>query len=79
VIEESGVAAAVLHHPANSAAWLANKLAGYGVRLEAGQIILSGSFIRPVHAYGGDVFHADYGPLGAITCRFSETDDRDRA
>jgi 2-oxo-hept-3-ene-1,7-dioate hydratase len=71
VIEESGVAAAVLHHPANSAAWLANKLAGYGVRLEAGQIVLSGSFIRPVHAYGGDVFHADYGPLGTITCRFA--------
>jgi 2-oxo-hept-3-ene-1,7-dioate hydratase len=71
VIEESGVAAAVLHHPANSAAWLANKLAGYGVRLEAGQIILSGSFIRPVHAYAGDVFFADYGPLGTITCRFA--------
>jgi 2-oxo-hept-3-ene-1,7-dioate hydratase len=74
VIEESGVAAAVLNHPANSAAWLANKLATYGVSLEAGQIIMAGSFTRPVHAYGGDIFHADYGPLGSVTCRFSPPD-----
>ncbi|MCW2526886.1 MAG: 2-oxo-hepta-3-ene,7-dioic acid hydratase hydratase [Pseudonocardiales bacterium] len=70
VIEESGVAAAVLNHPANGVAWLANKLAPYGVPLEAGQVILAGSFTRPVHAYSGDTFHADYGPLGAITCQF---------
>jgi 2-oxo-hept-3-ene-1,7-dioate hydratase len=71
VIEESGVAAAVLNHPANSAAWLANTLAGYGVGLESGQLIMAGSFIRPVHAFAGDVFHADYGPFGSVTCRFS--------
>jgi 2-oxo-hept-3-ene-1,7-dioate hydratase len=71
VIEESGVAAAVLNHPANSAAWLANKLAEYGVSLEAGQLIMTGSFTRAVHAYAGDVFQADYGPLGTVTCRFS--------
>ena len=72
VIEESGVAAAVLNHPANSAAWLANKLAGFGVPLEPGQLLMTGSFTRPVHAYAGDVFHADYGPLGTVTCRFSD-------
>lgn len=70
IVEESGVAAAVLNHPANGVAWLANKLASYGVSLEAGLVILSGSFTRPVHAYDGDAFHADFGPLGAITCRF---------
>jgi 2-oxo-hept-3-ene-1,7-dioate hydratase len=70
VIEESGVAAAVLNHPANGVAWLANKLSPYGVGLEAGQVILAGSFTRPVFAHAGDTFHADYGPLGAITCRF---------
>ncbi|MCC8459127.1 2-oxo-hepta-3-ene-1,7-dioic acid hydratase [Photorhabdus luminescens] len=70
VIEESGVAAAVLNHPANGVAWLANKLAPHGVQLEAGQIILSGSFTRPVPANKGDTFHVDYGPLGAISCRF---------
>ncbi len=70
MIEESGVAAAVLNHPANGVAWLANKLAPHGVQLEAGQIILSGSFTRPVPANKGDTFHVDYGPLGAISCRF---------
>ena len=74
VIEESGVAAAVLDHPANGVAWLANKLAAYGVALESGLVIMAGSFTRAVQAGAGDVFHADYGPLGAITCRFSKTD-----
>jgi 2-oxo-hept-3-ene-1,7-dioate hydratase len=70
VIEESGVAAAVLNHPANGVAWLANKLAPHGVSLEPGQVILGGSFTRPVNARAGDTFHVDYGPLGAISCRF---------
>jgi 2-oxo-hept-3-ene-1,7-dioate hydratase len=70
VVEESGVAAAVLNHPANGVAWLANKLAPHGVGLEPGQVILAGSFTRPVWAKGGDTFHADYGRLGSITCRF---------
>lgn len=70
VIEESGVAAAVLNHPANGVAWLANKLAPYGVGLEAGQIILGGSFTRPVPARLGDTFHVDYGTMGSISCRF---------
>lgn len=70
VIEESGVAAAVLNHPANGVAWLANKLFPHDVELEAGQIILGGSFTRPVAARRGDTFHVDYGPLGCISCRF---------
>lgn len=71
VIEESGVAAAVLNHPANGVAWLANKLAPYDVTLEPGQVILGGSFTRPVEARQGDVFHVDYGGLGSISCRFA--------
>ncbi len=70
VIEESGVAAAVLNHPANGVAWLANKLAPFNVSLQPGQVILGGSFTRPVPARAGDTFHVDYGPLGAISCRF---------
>jgi 2-oxo-hept-3-ene-1,7-dioate hydratase len=69
-IEESGVAAAVLNHPANGVAWLANRLARHGAHLDAGLIVLAGSFTRAVWARPGDTFHADYGPLGAITCRF---------
>ena len=71
VIEESGVAAAVLNHPANGIAWLANKLGSLGVTLQPGQVILGGSFTRPVPAAAGDTFHVDYGPLGAISCRFT--------
>jgi 2-oxo-hept-3-ene-1,7-dioate hydratase len=70
VIEESGVAAAVLNHPATGVAWLANKIAAYGEQLRAGDIVLSGSFTRPTTAARGDVLHADYGALGAISIRF---------
>ncbi|WP_277374355.1 2-oxo-hept-4-ene-1,7-dioate hydratase [Pseudomonas sp. AA-38] len=70
VIEESGVSAAVLNHPAKGVAWLANKLAPYDVTLQPGQIILGGSFTRPVAASPGDTFHVDYDMLGSIACRF---------
>ena len=70
VIEESGVAAAVLNHPAAGVAWLANKLAPWDEHLEAGEVVLAGSFTRPVAAVAGDTFHADYGPLGSIAFRF---------
>ncbi len=70
VIEETGVAAGVLNHPANGVAWLANKLAPHDVTLQAGEIILGGSFTRPVPAKAGDTFHCDYGPLGVVSCRF---------
>jgi 2-oxo-hept-3-ene-1,7-dioate hydratase len=69
VIEESGLAAAVLNHPANGVAWLANKLGAWGESLEAGEVVLGGSFTRPTTALPGDTFHADYGPLGAIAFR----------
>ncbi len=71
VIEDSGVAAAVLGHPALGPAWLANKLHPYGETLEAGEIILGGSFTAPVLARAGDTFHVDFGPLGAISVRFA--------
>lgn len=70
VIEESGLGAAVLNHPGNGIAWLANKLAPHGERLEAGEIVLGGSFTRPVACAAGDTFHADYGPLGSISVHF---------
>ena len=70
-IEESGVAAAVLNHPASGVAWLANKLAAHGTRLEAGDVVLAGSFTRPMWVHRGDTVHADYRELGAITCRFA--------
>ena len=70
VIEETGLAAAVLNHPGNGVAWLANKIAPYDEQLHAGEVILCGSFTRPATAVAGDNFHADYGPLGAVSFRF---------
>ena len=69
-VEETGVAAGVLDHPANGVHWLANKIAAHGDGMKAGDIILAGSFTRPLWVYKGDTVHADYGPLGSITCRF---------
>lgn len=70
-IEETGVAAGVLGHPAMGVVWLADKLGQHGTRLAAGELILAGSFTRPMWVEPGDNVHADYGPLGAVTCRFA--------
>ena len=69
-IEETGVAAGVLGHPALGVAWLANKLGQHGVTLEPGHIVLAGSFTRVVHARKGDTLHGDFGELGGIALQF---------
>jgi len=69
-IEETGVAAGVLGHPALGVAWLANKVGPFGTVLEPGHIVLSGSFTRPVWADKGDTLHADFGPLGGLAVQF---------
>ena len=69
-IEETGVAAAVLGHPANGIVWLANRLGAMGEVLRAGQIVLAGSFTAPVPARIGDRFLADYRELGTIDVEF---------
>jgi 2-oxo-hept-3-ene-1,7-dioate hydratase len=71
VIEETGLAAGVLSHPATGVAWLANKIAPYDEQLNAGDVVLSGSFTRPATAQRGDNFHVDYGRLGSIAFRFA--------
>ena len=70
-IEETGLGAAVLNHPATGIAWLANRLSEYGNRIEAGQIVLSGSIIRPIETSHGDTIFADYGPMGSVSCHFA--------
>lgn len=70
VVEETGLAAGVQGHPAVGVAWLAMKLAPWGECLEAGEVVLAGSFTRPVPAKAGDLFDADYGPLGRFEFQF---------
>ena len=69
-IEETGIAAGVLNHPANGVAWLADRLAAQGEHLEAGEVVLAGSSTRPVDIIKGDTFHADYGQFGSVSCQF---------
>ncbi len=69
-IEESGVSAAVLGHPAQGIAWLGNRLAKFDTTLRKGHIVLAGSFTRPVEVKAGDSFMADYGPLGVLPITF---------
>jgi 2-oxo-hept-3-ene-1,7-dioate hydratase len=59
----------VLNHPATGVAWLANKIAPYDEQLDAGDVVLAGSFTRPTAAKAGDSIHADYGPLGSVAFR----------
>jgi 2-oxo-hept-3-ene-1,7-dioate hydratase len=70
-LEETGLAAGVLNHPATSVAWLANKIAPNGLALEAGQVVLAGSFIRPIETRKGDTIQADYGRYGTVSCYFA--------
>src|SRR5438105_5804731 len=61
-LEETGLAAGVLNHPATSVAWLANKIAPNGLALEAGQVVLAGSVIRAIETRKGDTIQAAHGP-----------------
>ncbi|MCG9554765.1 2-oxo-hepta-3-ene-1,7-dioic acid hydratase [Vibrio sp. Isolate31] len=69
-IEETGLAGGVLGHPANGICWVCKRFAPHGVSLEAGQVILAGSFTRPVCVKEGDTIHADFGSLGGISVKF---------
>ena len=69
-VEETGLGAGVLNDPVESVIWLARRLAAYGQSIEPGQVILSGSFIRPVECPSGTDIHADFGPFGSVDIRF---------
>jgi 2-oxo-hept-3-ene-1,7-dioate hydratase len=70
-VVETGSGAGVLNNPANAIAWLANALHERGELLEAGQIHLSGAFMRPISVRKGDTIHADFGPFGSLSCHFN--------
>src|SRR5438552_2755072 len=70
-LEETGLAAGVLNHPAHSVAWLANKIAPNGLALEAGRGGRAGCFYRPIETRKGDTIQADYGPYGSVSCYFA--------
>lgn len=71
IVEETGLAAGVLDHPANGIVWLGRRYAEQGMSLRAGQVILAGSFTRPIDVRSGDHFRFDFGPLGSFQLAFS--------
>jgi 2-oxo-hept-3-ene-1,7-dioate hydratase len=70
VIEETGLSAGIMGHPAAGIAWLVNKLAEVKDGLKKGDIVLAGSFTRPIDIAAGDVATADYSELGSISVSF---------
>ena len=69
-VEETGLGAGVLNDPVTSVLWLAQRMAQYGQKIEPGQIVLSGSFIRPIECPSGSHIHADFGAFGQVAISF---------
>jgi len=69
-VEETGLGAGVLNDPVESVVWLARRMAQYGQRIEPGQIVISGSFIRPVECPAGTQITADFGEFGQVGISF---------
>ena len=69
-VEETGLGAGVLNDPVESVVWLARRMAEYGQRIESGQIILSGSFVRPVECPSDTSISADFGEFGRVDISF---------
>src|SRR5690606_19925338 len=61
---------AVLGDPVIAVAWLARKVASFGVRLKKGDIVLPGSCTRAIDARPGDDFLAEFAGLGSVRLKF---------
>ena len=70
-VEETGLGSGVLNDPVMSIVWLSERLQAYGQSIRAGDVVLSGSFIRPIEARSGDQFHADFGSFGEVSIKFA--------
>ena len=66
----TGAGAAVLDHPANSLAWLANRLVDFNAYLKAGSLVPSGSFTAAAFPNKGDVVKVTFTQLGCVEARF---------
>ena len=66
-----GTSGAVLGDPTVAVAWLANKVASFGVRLEKGHVVLPGSCTRAYDVKPGDDVVATFKGLGSVSLKFS--------
>jgi 2-keto-4-pentenoate hydratase len=72
-----GNTSAVLGNPTTAVAWLARKVASFGVKLEAGHVILPGSCTRAFDVRAGSTFRAEFSGLGSVALTFTgETSDQ---
>ena len=69
-VTATGLGAAVLNDPVMGIVWLSERMGQYGQRIEAGQVVLSGSFIAPIECPSGTRIEADYGQFGHVTVNF---------
>jgi 2-keto-4-pentenoate hydratase len=67
----AGRSDAVLGDPVWAVAWLARKVASFGVRLHAGHVILPGSCTRAIDVAPGQTFTADFTELGSVSLTFT--------
>lgn len=72
---DTGAGAAALGNPARCVAWLANKLGSFGAGLKAGDVVLPGAVHKMQPVQPGNVFRAEFAHLGAVTVRFSGSEE----
>jgi 2-keto-4-pentenoate hydratase len=67
----TGSGAAVLGHPLNVMAWLADELPRFGLQLRRGDVVTTGVATDVFEAGAGDSCVADFGPFGCVTVAFT--------
>src|SRR5690606_7575601 len=70
VVVATGAGSAVLGHPAQSVAMLANMLGARGEEIPAGTLILTGGVTEAVAVEKGDSINVRYQHLGSVSLRF---------
>ena len=65
-VKEKGSSAAVLGHPLNALAWLANELPKHDISLKAGDLVTTGVATNVYFAGTGDKIQANFGALGIV-------------
>ena len=66
-----GLGSAALDSPLNCVSWLANTLSKFGISLNAGDVVLSGSLVPLEPVVAGDEMHLEVEGVGTASVRFT--------
>jgi 2-oxopent-4-enoate hydratase len=69
-VVSTAAGAAIFGNPAQSVAWLANKLAQYGIGLKRGEFVMSGSLVPALEVKAGSFFRATFDRIGTVSAQF---------